>query len=258
MRRFLAAAALAGACIAGLAAPAAMAADPAPTLSTPAQLGRDNAALPRIATPATPATVKINAALAQLDTRWRSFMRQCAAMPGGAGEVGTTRKVTVAMAGPSVLSLAVHEESSCGGAYPNAVDVAFAYDLGAGRPLDWGKLLPAVLVQASTIDTDTEATRIGTITSTRLHALYLAAVKADASLDADLKSQCGDPLSDEGLELQLWPDARQDAVMVQPFGLPHVIAACGFAEPIHTADLRRLGVNPALLDAIDAAHAAAR
>jgi hypothetical protein len=173
----------------------------------------------------------------------------------GADYVGTTRKVAVAMAAPTILSVTADEELSCGGAYPNEDTLGFAYDLTTGRALDWTRLLPPALVGEAHVDPYYDGAKIGTITSPKLLVLYRKAVKADASQDADLKTQCVDVLADDSLTLQLWPDARQDAVVVEPFGLPHVVAACGFAQPIRTADLRPLGVNPALLDAIDAAHA---
>src|SRR5579862_8722902 len=106
-RRSCLAIAAAVALVSALAASPAMAADPALTLTTPAALARDNPALPRIAAPAAPATARVNAALARLDAAWRAFLRDCASQPGGAGHAGTTRQVTVAMAGPTVLSVVV-------------------------------------------------------------------------------------------------------------------------------------------------------
>ena len=126
------------------------------------------------------------------------------------------------------------------------------------RDLDWTKLLPASLVQSTSVDTTADGTSIGMVASTQLHALYLKSVGGDTAQDASLKSDCADVLADDGLALQLWPDASQDAVMIQPFDLPHAAVACGLAQPIKTSDLRPLGASAALLDAIDAAHAAGR
>jgi hypothetical protein len=222
------------------------------TLAHPAPLAPKNVSLPRIGAPMTPAIAKVNAALAALDANRRVFVQQCGA------HAETSQTVTVAMASPTVLSLKVVNDENCGGAYPSEDTLGLAYDLTTGKPLDWTRLLPRALVQSASVDTTTDGTKVGMLASTQLHALYMKAVKADTAADADLKSQCGDVIGDAGTNLQLWPDAKQDAVMIQPALLPHAVAACAFIEPIRTADLRPLGVDPALLDAIDAAHAAAR
>lgn len=66
---------------------------------------------------------------------------------------------------------------------------------------------------------------------------------------------CKDVLSDPGLKLSLWPDAKGGGIAVAPEGLPHVVAACAEPVTIPTATLRKLGVKALILDAIDAARA---
>jgi len=221
-------------------------------LTRPAPLAPDNAALPRLTT-ATPGSAKINAALARLDERWRKAMRECKA--DGGGDASTSRSVSATMAGPKVVSLLITDEMYCGGAHPDSSAMAVAYDLESGRPLDWTRLLPKALVTSATLDTHDDGSSIGAIVSPRLHALYLAAARAQSGHDASWTSNCGEVLDDEDLPFQLWPDAKAGGVMLAPLGLPHAVAACADALPLPTATLRRLGADAGLLDAIDAAHA---
>jgi hypothetical protein len=90
---------------------------------------------------------------------------------------------------------------------------------------------------------------LGTIASDKLADLYRDAAKHGGG-DPD----CADALKDTELNFILWPGAKQNALAVQSAGLPHAIAACGPALPIPVETLRSLGVNPELLDDIDAAH----
>src|SRR5207253_986639 len=96
-----------------------------------APLARGNAALPRIAAPASPATAKINAALARLDAHWLAQVKACRSVSGPAY---TKRKVAVTMAGPRVMSMLVTDDYNCSSAYPNLDTIAMAYDLDTGRP----------------------------------------------------------------------------------------------------------------------------
>jgi hypothetical protein len=223
------------------------------SLSHPAALARDNAALPRITAPATPGTAKVNAALARLDSHWRAFMAQC--RTDGGRDAYTGRTVKVAMASPRILSLTIGEEAGCGGAYPNSDVMGLAYDLDTGRPLDWTRLLPARLVDSASVDTLVDGTKVGAVVSPRLHALYLAALTRRNAQDAAWKSECAEPMAADDMSFQLWPDAAQGGVAMLPFSLPHALAACGEVVVLPTAALRSLGVDKALLDVIDAAHA---
>ncbi|MGH6848578.1 MAG: hypothetical protein ACREC0_14450 [Methylocella sp.] len=61
-------------------------------------------------------------------------------------------------------------------------------------------------------------------------------------------------LDETDLSFFLWPDAKQDALLMHPLGLPHVDRVCGPGLAISLETLRSLGVNAELLSAIDAAH----
>jgi hypothetical protein len=122
------------------------------------------------------------------------------------------------------------------------------FDLDTGTLADWAKLLPE-LAQHTGTDAAGDGSTLGTISSEKLADLYRDMAKHSGSDPA-----CADALKDTELNFILWPDAKQNALAVQPAGLLHAIAACGPALPIPVETLKSLGVSGELLDAIDAAH----
>lgn len=240
----LLAATLAGAC--GATADAVQLA-PSPAVAP------DIEAFPRlVAAPHDRAAERINRALAHADARVRGAAQSCLA--GGPSPAGNkpwwNRKVSVTMRGPAYLALVAADDSFCGGAYPNTGQVALVYDLRTGAPVNWARLLPASMVQATGTDTAGDGTVIGTVSSHSLAALYIKEMIREDPDRADCKDALADP------SFMLWPDAKHDGLGIAPFGLPHVVAACGTEIVIPTSVLRTLGVSPLLLDAIDAAHRA--
>lgn len=222
------------------AADAPVALKPSPAIS------KDVAAFPRIAAPADAATQRINLALDRLDKNVKSAASQCQ------GE-GWTREITVAMRGPRYLSLAAEDSWDCGGAHPDAARLVVVYDLGTGSPVNWARLLPASMIQSASLDTAGDGTRIGVIQS---HALQNYYVKARTSDPKDpLDPECKDVVEDPALRFNLWPDAEGGGIQIEPEGLPRAAAACGDNVLIPVAALRKMGVQPALLDAIESAHA---
>lgn len=214
----------------------------------------DVAAFPRlVAAPHDRAAARINQALVRADARVRGAAQSClAAGPSAAtdNKPWWTRKVSVAMRGPAYLALVAADDWFCGGAYPNTGQVALVYDLRTGAPVNWARLLPASMVRATGTDTADDGTIVGTLASPALAEMY---VKELIREDPDL-AVCKDALTDPSFVL--WPDAKHDGLGIAPFGLPHVIAACGTEIVIPTSTLRTLGVSPRLLEAIDAAHRA--
>ena len=224
-------------------------------LTHPPKLTSGDAALPKIAAPVTPATAKINAALARIDARWIKASRDCLghAKPQDAE---MTRSVETPMLGPRYLTIVAHDSASCAeAAYPQAWTLALVYDLDTGRPVNWEKLL-GTLVDSAVIDSAGDGTPIGVITSNTLHDLYVKAVAPRQ--DPGMRVQCANILEDETMQFQVWPDAAKGGLVLQPSSLPHAVAACGDAAVIPLAKLRRLGVDAGLLDAIAAGGPAAR
>ncbi|HEX4195911.1 MAG TPA: hypothetical protein VHZ26_00570 [Caulobacteraceae bacterium] len=223
-------------------------------LRTPPPIAPDNAALPRIAAPATPQTARINASLARIDQTWRGFMKDCLGH-GKASEVQLNRSVEVTLAGPRYVSIVAHDSEWCDGANnPSNSALALVYDLDAGKPVDWKALLGPRLVATEALDNSSDGTTIGTIAGPALQALYVAAVKADPDIkgDKDWWSGCSEALTDPSLAFVAWPDAKKAGLVVTPSGLPHVVTACAEDEVIPLSRLRADGADPGFIAAIAA------
>ena len=200
-----------------------------------------NARLPRIVSPATPATARINAAFNVLDARWSSFMHGCPK------DGDTGRVVDVTMNGPQFLSVVVHDSESCGGAHPDASTLALVYDLATGKPIDWKTLLGPRAALSTSLDTVIDGTRSGTFASASLQALYLKSLKARIH-DKDWWDQCGDVFNDS-LSFIAWPDAKKRALLLEP-ALAHVVQACAEDGSIGATDLQKIGADARLIDAL--------
>jgi len=125
--------------------------------------------------------------------------------------------------------------------------VALVFDLNTGGLVDWTKLLPE-LAQRTGADTAGDGSTLGTVSSDRLSDLYTDLAKRGGGVP-----ECVDSLKETEMNFILWPDAKQDGLVVQP-DLVHAIAACGPALPIPLQTLRSLGVDAEFVKAIDAAH----
>ena len=223
-------------------------------LKPSASLGPNLAAFPRLVAAADDkAAARINQALDRRDQQLRSALKECRANVEAPAKAEYTRTIAVTMQGPRFVSFVATDYSDCGGAHPNTDSLVLVYDLQTGSPVNWAALLPASLIQGTSLDTAGDGTQIGVVSSRTLQNLYLQARKSDKKdpLDPD----CTGVLSDPDLKLSLWPDAKAGGIAVAPSGLPHVVAACGDSATIPTATLRQLGVKAVILDAIDAAHA---
>jgi hypothetical protein len=242
---------LAGAATLAAAMASAAVAGPVQLHTLPA-IAPDNAALPRIAAPATPQTARINTSLARVDQTWRGFMKDCLGK-GKASDVQLNRSVEVTLAGPRYVSIVAHDSEWCDGANnPSNSALALVYDLDAGKPVDWKALLGPKLVATEALDNSSDGTTIGTIAGPTLQALYIAAVKADPDIksDKDWWSGCSDALTDPSLAFLAWPDAKHGGLVLTPSGLPRVVTACAEDEVIPLARLRADGADPAFVAAI--------
>ena len=216
---------------------------------TPA-LAKDLAAFPRLSGSGD-VVQKINKALGQGDQRVKKAAKTCRSE--GKEHSSWTRKVDVTMRGPRYVSYVAHDDFFCGGAYPDTSSVALVYDLATGIPVDWTKLLAGPPSAATNEAAD--GTVLGTVSSPKLKELYLAAVKIT---DVDDPHECDDILRETDFNFILWPDVKENAVVLAQMDLPHVTAACGPAASVPMAKLRQAGFDAGLLDAIEAAHKAAK
>lgn len=99
-----------------------------------------------------------------------------------------------------------------------------------------------------------------TLASKRLYALYLKSYRSktgDAKADA-VDEECRQVVAEAGAAapppMMAWLDAKAGGLAVE-FELAHAVQACVDTVVIPTATLRREGAQPALTDAIEAAHA---
>lgn len=217
------------------------------------------AAMPQIAAPADDAERRINTALKRLDGNVRKAARSCRA-EGGAHS-SWTRTIRTPMRGPRFLSVAINDDMFCGGAHPSTGLMAIVYDLTTGAPVDWTKLLPPALTGKAALAEGMDGTKMVTLASKRLHALYLERYRPKDSKatregdDNDCRAVVQDTALGDPPAMMAWLDAKAGGLAVQ-YDLPHYAQACADTVVIPNAILRREGAQPVLTDAIEAAHAA--
>ncbi len=225
-------------------------------LRVPPEVGKGIAAMPPIVESIDAAERKINAALPRLDANVRKAAAECKAEGGQYGS--WERSVDVPMRGPRYISYVITDNTYCGGAYPNVSTMAIVYDLESGSPVDWTTLLPPSLTGTVSLLAGADGTKTVTLTSKRLHALYLANYRPakgtakEAAGDADCREAVRDTGNDAPAAT-VWLDAKDGGLAVQ-FDLPHVVQACADEIVIPAAVLRAEGADASFVEAIEAAH----
>jgi hypothetical protein len=227
-------------------------------LQVPPEVEKGVAAMPQIAEPVDDAERKINAATRRLDANVRKAALRC--RKDGGGRSSWERTVNVTMRGPRFLSYQIIDNVFCGGAYPDLGTMAIVYDLTTGAPVNWTTLLPASLTGAVALQPGADGTKMVTLASKRLQALYLAAYRPQTGArkpdeaDSACRGVVASTDSEEPPAMMAWLDAKQGGLAVH-VELPHAAQECADTVVISTATLRREGAQPVLVDAIDAAHA---
>ncbi|WP_244507488.1 hypothetical protein [Methylobacterium phyllostachyos] len=217
------------------------------------------AAMPQIDAPADDAERRINAALRALDGKVRKADQAC--RTEGGAHSGWTRTIQTPMRGPRFVSFAITDDVFCGGAHPDVGTMSIVYDMTTGAPVDWTTLLPPALTGKVALAEGSDGTKMVTLASQRLHALYLRFYRPKAGgskRDGD-DSECRKAVAEKMFDdsppaMMAWLDAKAGGLAVQ-FDLAHVVQACADAVVIPNAVLRSEGASPILTDAIDAAHA---
>jgi hypothetical protein len=227
------------------------AADRVVHLLVPPPIHKDVAAMPQVVNPADDAERHINVAVQRLDANIRKAVANCKGAPAD-----WTRSVDVPMRGPGYISFVIVDSAFCGGAHPSTATMSIVYDLRSGAPVDWTRLLPPSLTGKLALTARMDGTKMVTLASKRLYALYLAGYDPGAGTPED-RTACNDAVrntgEDEPPAMMAWLDARQGGLAVQ-FDLAHVVQACADPVVIPLATLRAEGAQPVLLDAIEAAH----
>jgi hypothetical protein len=229
----------------------ARAADRAVHLQVPPPVRNNVASMPPIVDPADAAESRINAALHRLDETVGKAVDACKLPDGKPGD--WQRAIDVPMRGPGYISFVITDNLYCGGAHPDASTMSIVYDLRTGTPVDWTQLLPPSLTGKLALQEGADGTRMVTLASPRLFALYLDGYRASSgSADDQCKQAIQDFAGGDAPPMMAWLDARKGGLAVEP-GLPHVVQACEVAVVIPVATVQAEGAKPVLLDAIQAA-----
>ena len=213
-------------------------------------------AWPLIENPTSPAEQRVNATLTRLNQRLAKALQDCdtnarASMKedgqSSKGQDPTvddwSRTVEVTMTGPRFLSIVATDEIFCGGAHPDGDQMAMVFDMTTDSPVNWIKLLPKSSTPSALTDTVADGSTMGALVLPALRKILLAAA------DADCKDAFQDPQG-----FLLWPDAKHEALVAQPFDLPHVVQACANEINLTLDQARKLGFDETLLTAIQQAH----
>lgn len=221
------------------------------------QLRKGVDAWPLISHPSTPGERQVNDALNRLnenmvrslkecDANYRDWAKQVHQPLTGKNAVGQDweRTIAITMTGPRFLSIvAIDGFVFCGGAHPDRDTLAMVFDLTTGKPANWMNLIGKSANASAYSDTNSDGTTVGALI---VHALR---VMTQAKADKECKDAFRNPQS-----YQLWPDAKSGTLTAEPFGLPHVVAACADDITLTPDQARKVGFDETLLSAIAQAH----
>ena len=219
------------------------------TLQAQPKLAKDFDAFPRVSGGIAPDVAKrINDGLVRADAKGRKAIADCRKQDPRNGY--WERSVEVTMLGPRYLSLVSRDNAMCGWAHPNNSSMALVYDLTDGKLVDLAKLLPG-LVTKTALEETLDGSRIGTISSPRLLALYLGERKKDAGLDPECRQ-----VSAERKELSFiaYPEAKAHSLVLEPVGIENVVQACFDTMTVTGAVLATQGTSAEFLEALRAAR----
>ena len=230
------------------------AADRRVQMQVPPPIRQGVAAMPLIGQPVDEAERRINAALQRLDGTIRKELPTCA---GDAGiPANWDRAIEVPMRGPGFISFVIIDDADCGGAHPSTATMAIVYDLRTGAPVDWTRLLPASLTGKVAFAAGLDGTKMITLASPRLYKLFLSGYDLGSGTAED-RASCKDAVQNIGSDgppaMMVWPDAKRGGLALQ-YDLSHVVQACAVPVVVPIGTLRTDGVQPPLLNAIEAAH----
>jgi hypothetical protein len=231
--------------LAMLATPGAHAGDEPVTMRAAKPVAHGIEAFPRIAAPLDAAAVRINHALAGADASVDRLAVDCNHYKGW------HRGVSVTMRGPRYVSLLAGDDWYCGGAYPDTDLTALVFDLSTGARVDWTKLFPAGVIAKAAPNPGGGVSDPILVQSTTLWDLF---VKTANAAEHDDCNDVRNKAADFGTTLMIWPDAKDDAIDLVAADFPHVVKACSGPATIPVVELRKLGVDATLLDAVDEAH----
>ena len=237
---------IAFAILVALAAPPASPAGAPPTLRKSPNLAKNAEAYPTLVG-ATKAIAKINRALRAANAKQREDMKDCrrdAPQDGYWWE----QVVDAPLLGAHFVSFWAHGNLSCGGAHPDFVDEAFVFDLSAGEPVDWRKLLPEKLRGEPGQASDGTVPLSEGIASPALTALFIAESEKEG-----VGADCKEAFAEQDMDFAFWPDAKAKGLAMRAVDLPHwAEGPCSGPVTIPVETLKRLGVDARLIQDIQA------
>jgi hypothetical protein len=208
---------------------------------------------PLLVNPGNDAGRRVNATLTRLNERLTKALRDCdanslawAKQSGNDGSQITdnwSRNVAITMHGPRFLSFVASEEMFCGGAHPDEDQIALVFDMTTGQPVNWMASIAKSEGVSVLTDSVADGSNVGAVIVPALRAMSVAAASTD----------CKDAFQDPQSYL-LWPDAKKERLVAQPFDLPHAVMACSDEIDLTMEQARKLGFNETLLNAITEAH----
>jgi hypothetical protein len=231
--------------VVALAAPPASAAGAPPTLRKTPNLARHAEAYPTLVG-ATQAIAKINRALRGANARQREDMKDClrdAPQDGYWWE----QSVDAPLIGAHFVSLWAHGDMSCGGAHPNFIDEALAFDLSTGERVDWRKLLPSQLRGEPGRASDGTASPPEAIASPALTALFIAESQKEG-----VGEDCKQAFAEQDMDFEFWPDAKAKGLAMRAVNLLHwAEGPCSGPVTIPAETLKRLGFDALLIQDVE-------
>ena len=173
--------------------------------------------------------------LRDCDTNYRDWAKQVDQPLTGknAVEHDWERTIRVTMTGPRFLSIvAVDIYVFSGGVHPDRNTLAMVFDLTTGKPVNWMNLINKSANASAYSDSNSDGTTVGALIVPALR------VKTLAKADKECKDALPNPRS-----YQLWPDAKSGTLTAEPFGLPHVVAACVDDLALTSDEARKVGLT---------------
>jgi hypothetical protein len=210
-----------------LASPAA--AQNLPEVTSPAPLADQIAATPKLVS-TTPQAAEINETLAAFDAGSLEELTACD---------GASRAVQVLLRSAKFYSMVVDEGGMCSGAaHPFFNHWLITFDMTSGQPLFWDQFLPETLLQTDRPDYDKDYP----LRRPALQALYLGHI----AQNPDCAEVYGDAMN-----FNFALDAKAQALLMAPVGLPYAVTACAETAQIPLAEMRSLGLDARLISALE-------
>lgn len=197
---------------------------------------------------------KINAALLRDEKRLQASMLDCRKMIVQGGDKPYSdswgRSIEVTMRGPRFLAFVVGDDFFCGGVHPTLDLTAFVYDLTTGAPVNWNRFLPKGAQGIPSTFTDSSKIEL-----VRWDELIK---RSKDKAQEDCKGAFDVSPGEEAPAYTLLPNARSGTLDAIPATFSHALLACADTVSLDGGAMKKLGIQPELIEAIKTAQALQR